>query len=379
MTNREIIRLLSNYLIGELSPEELESLKLWLDTDKKNRDFFDSFLTNRSFMERYKTRKGINLEKAIHTFDQQTGGFMVIRKQWRYKWFYAVAVVIVLIAGIKWFQTDPSSTKIPETTVVPGSSKAVLVLANGIQVNLTEQDSLDMKLESGGKLTQQGKQLIYQGSTEKKGKYNELRVPRGGEYEVVFADGTSVHLNSASSLYYPEGFGSERRVKLQGEAFFEVAKSDVPFIVETEDIAIKVYGTSFNVNTHRKEHIQTVLVEGKVGITVNDTGEEHLLSPCQLADFDKRSGKMVIQEVDLLPYIAWTKGDFVFQSERLEMIMETLSLWYDVEVFYTRQEVKDLHFTGVLKRYSDIDIILHALEQSVNVSFNRNGRVLTAN
>ena len=85
---------------------------------------------------------------------------------------------------------------------------------------------------------------------------------------------------------------------------------------------------------------------------------------------------MDVKEVDLTPYIAWTRGDFVFDNQRLEDIMQTLSLWYDMEVFYQNTSLKDLHFTGYVKRYQEIDQILKALSQSVGVKFERQDKTL---
>ena len=172
--------------------------------------------------------------------------------------------------------------------------------------------------------------------------------------------------------------GDERVVSLSGEAYFEVAKSEKPFWVKVGNLALKVYGTSFNINTHVDGKIRTVLVEGKVGISVAGQ-KECILMPSQLAEFDVDKGTIEVRDVDVFPYIAWTRGEFVFEGERLETIMETLSLWYDMEVFYANERMKDLHFTGIVKRYEDVDVILNVLEKTVSVHFNRKGKVLIIN
>ena len=375
----EIIQLLQAHLIGNVSEEQQRALKEWLDSDEKNRQFFERFCSSQAFRWRYNQWRKINVKAAIRIFDVRTKGRSMRIRMMRICAAVA-AVVFVALGGfwLKWHLQEPVA-EIVTNAIVPGSAKAVLTLSDGRKVDLTNKDSLSMNLKSGAQLTNQDAQLVYQGGNTQEVVYNELWVPRGGEYDVELADGTKVALNSSSSLRYPEIFvGDERVVSLRGEAYFEVAKSAKPFWVKVGNMAVKVYGTSFNINTHVKGKVQTVLVEGKVGISVFG-GEEYLLSPSQLAEFDLNKSTIKIRDVDLFPYIAWTKGELVFESERLETIMETLSLWYNMEVFYTNEQVKDLHFTGIVKRYEDIGVILNALEKSVHVKFERKGNVLIIN
>lgn len=375
----EIIQLLQAHLIGNVSEEQQRALKEWLDSDEKNRQFFERFCSSQAFRWRYNQWRKINVKAAIRIFDVRTKGWSMRIRMMRICAAVA-AVVFVALGGfwLKWHLQEPVA-EIVTNAIVPGSAKAVLTLSDGRKVDLTNKDSLSMNLKSGAQLTNQDAQLVYQGGNTQEVVYNELWVPRGGEYDVELADGTKVALNSSSSLRYPEIFvGDERVVSLRGEAYFEVAKSAKPFWVKVGNMAVKVYGTSFNINTHVKGKVQTVLVEGKVGISVFG-GEEYLLSSSQLAEFDLNKSTIKIRDVDLFPYIAWTKGELVFESERLETIMETLSLWYNMEVFYTNEQVKDLHFTGIVKRYEDIGVILNALEKSVHVKFERKGNVLIIN
>lgn len=80
----------------------------------------------------------------------------------------------------------------------------------------------------------------------------------------------------------------------------------------------------------------------------------------------KTDGNIIIREVDTTPYTAWTEGIFLFDNERLETILDKLALWYDVELFYQNESVKEVRFTGYLKRYDNIDVILNAIESTVS-------------
>ena len=161
---------------------------------------------------------------------------------------------------------------------------------------------------------------------------------------------------------------------MSGEAYFEVTKDlNRPFYVVMDRIQVRVYGTSFNVNTHQEKGIETVLVEGKVGIKTFAAGE-YVLKPGELACFDRKSGTVEIRDVDARQYTAWTRGIFTFEEETLEQIMATLSLWYDVDIFYTNEQLKELHFTGHVKRYEKIDNILRAIKSAVGVTFAVEGK-----
>lgn len=142
-----------------------------------------------------------------------------------------------------------------------------------------------------------------------------------------------------------------------------------PFYVITNIAKIKVHGTAFNVNTLLNHQTQTTLIQGSVGIFVQGDKQEHMLKPSQQAEIDNTTKTISIREVDASSYIAWKNGVFQFDDERLESIMDKLALWYDVNVFYQNDAAKDIRFTGYLKRYDDINIILNAIETTVSASF----------
>lgn len=205
-----------------------------------------------------------------------------------------------------------------------------------------------------------------------------MKIPRGGEYRLKLSDGTVVFLNSESELRYPVNFGTNfREVELKGEAFFDVATDQQrPFVVKAEQIRVKVLGTSFNVNTYDKDYIETVLVEGGIELQINDRSQEWRIRPNELVRFDRKNKTIEIKEVDVLPYVAWKEGYFVFKNQSMEKIMSSMARWYDIKIEYRDETIKTLHFTGDIKRHADISVILKALTSSVNVSYKLNGREL---
>ena len=185
---------------------------------------------------------------------------------------------------VVWQWNAPQPENSVTETIVPGSSRAVLTLAGGEQVELTGQTEQEILVAPEIEVRQKAGMLAYDmkgGERIGRGGQNVLATGRGGEYRLILADGTRVFLNAATILRYPVVFDDEvRRVQLEGEAYFEVAKdSGRPFVVETTGMEVKVYGTSFNINTLRINEIQTVLVEGSISICSVAAGREYRMCP----------------------------------------------------------------------------------------------------
>ena len=170
--------------------------------------------------------------------------------------------------------------------------------------------------------------------------------------------------------------GNERRVYLEGEAYFEVAKNVTkPFIVEANGMEVKVYGTKFNLNTRRVDQMHTTLVEGSVSVKPRGQSEV-MLKPNQQAIFNKLSGRVSVRDVDVMPYVAWHQGNYYFENKSMGEILDELSLWYDIQVFFMNPEMKNERFSGYLPRYEQIDGLLSLIEKTSHVRFEIKGRVI---
>lgn len=191
----------------------------------------------------------------------------------------------------------------------------------------------------------------------------EVVTGRGEERTIVLPDGTSVILNSLSRITYPgEFYGECREVSLEGEALFIVTTTNIPFIVSTESMRIEVLGTSFDVRAYSGKPARTVLLKGSVRISSGP--EDCILSPGQMASVSGEGGNIRIDEVDVDFYTSWTRGKIIFRDERLEDIMDELSRFYDFEVEYGSDAVKDLRFGCVVDRFDDIQPFLDLLRRT---------------
>ena len=310
------------------------------------------------------------------------------RKSRRMTLRWSVAASVILFIGLfvgrmvnEWRNLDEMRMLAETERIVPGV-KAELILSTGERVVLNQQCVSIEGVNETGIQNDSVTGLNYT-TAKVQGEgmiYNTMRIPVGGFYQLALSDGSKVWLNSMTEFRFPVAFtGEERKVYLTGEAYFEVApNSKHPFIVVTEEgMEVKVYGTEFKMNTYQHGVVQTVLVSGKVGIRVNATGKEVMLAPKQMAEYSEKTGMVRVEEADPYRYIAWKDGEFVFERETIEEIMERLGRWYDVKVFYENESLKQKRFTGVISRYENIEQVLRLIEGPATLRFEVKGNVVT--
>lgn len=377
----EIGHLLQKYFSGTIMLDEQRLLDSWMKEKEEHKQLFERLRKDTRFAEEYGIFRGVDTTRAWETFRVKNG---LGRQRRMTTWIKYTAVIALplLVAGVWLLFPRGGEQSIPvaqNTKIVKREASPVLEVVGGGKVILEKEKDKMIEAGQGVEVQQSSGMLVYSDSVVSE--YvdtNVLRIPKGGEFKLQLADGTRVYLNSATDLRYPVAFtGSERRVYLKGEAYFEVAKdAEHPFIVVTDDVQVRVYGTSFNVNTLGADGVRTVLVEGKVGIRGQDSDREYMLKPNELAFYGRNSRDMKIETVDPDLYTLWRKGIFVFERETLENIMNTLSLWYDMEVFFQSESAKKLHFSGHMKRYEQIEDILHAITDATGVVFTINDKTV---
>lgn len=290
----------------------------------------------------------------------------------------SVAASFLLILTLVFFQTEkvePQESLIVgsvlETFPEKGGKKAVLTLHTGERIDLTTQKEQIVTNENDSLLlVNSAESLIYKESSSKEEdakKYNTLTIPRGGEYQVVLSDGTKIWLNAESSLHYPIAFSQTREVTLRGEAYFEVTKSNTPFVIHTgTDQRVEVLGTKLNVSAYKEDDFCTTLAEGKVKIYNAESSVT--LSPNQQAIVD-RTGKIKVEQVDATLYTSWSQGVYQFKRTELEDIIAQISRWYDVSIFFKEEKLKHKLFTGVIYRNNELGFAVESIEAISNIKF----------
>jgi transmembrane sensor len=378
----QIARLLVAKKNRTLTPAEKQVLDDWLQENAGNQKIHDSLMDDARISAKMKELSGYDVHKAFDKFIQtgQKRSARFIRRALR-----VAAVLIPFLFGIYFlFQKDePAVVEQPvaETTIEPGSSRAILKLADGTVVDL-EKEAKKIATENGTVINNNKKEVVYQKGQEQakpqEVEYNSIEIPRGGEYQLTLSDGTRVWLNSETSIRFPVFFlGKKRDVQLTGEAYFEVAENkNMPFIVHTGETDIHVTGTAFNVRAYSGEkNMAATLVEGEVNVIRNQTKETLRLKPGQQAVV---SGlETHVGEVNVEQFIAWKNGRIYFENNSLEEILSNLARWYDVEVNYTDENLKKLRFSIDVERYTEFNRVFEIIELTRKVKFSINKNEVT--
>lgn len=378
----DISKLITREVFNELNDSDMQKLKAWIDECPKNQVLYTRVKNSANFKVRNIEFQRIDTVAGWETVSQLIDRRRKVIRLKKMLSYAAAFVLPLLIAGEIYFscRLSPKKESIAQVQVIhPGSAKAVLILDNGKTVELDSTNSLSITEKDGTMIKKSDGRLSYTNTDNSRTYqpiYNTIKIPRGGEYNLVLADGTRVYLNAMSNFKYPVTFsGRTREVELSGEAYFEVKKdASKPFIVKTSAIGIEVLGTSFNLNAYENtERVITTLVEGSVKINALKTSESRILVPDEQASSDVKSGKTDIKKVDVKLYTAWKSGNLTFYDSRLEDIMTTLTRWYSANVSYMDESVKDLRFSGNLNRYGDINQILDIIKSTgkINIEINK--------
>ena len=367
-------------LEGVLSSDEEIRFREWVEASEKNEVYFhklETFYKENGFV---KEITGQDVDMSWGKFTEQLKEEK--RRKRRTLRYWAISgVAACLLVGVlisTWMGGDNSVLSEETKTIVAGGSKAVLWLSNGEKVEL--ENNVDELKEASVRIVNSGSVLSYEKNqdTVLKGRVmNKVETPRGGEYGITLADGTRVYLGALSKIEYPVAFdGGKRVVKASGEVYFDVARDTAhPFVVEMTNLDVEVLGTSFNVRDYADEdYVEATLVSGK--IKVNAGKESCILEPNYQAVLDKKNNTLETKEVDVSEFVDWKSGKLNVRNRRLEDILNRLSKWYDVYVFYVNEEAKDIRFYANIDRYSDMNELLDKFEKTGQVEFRVKGNVI---
>lgn len=375
-TGRELLKKLKE---GTISTEERRLLEAWYDDYIEKAAPFDNVPV---FVK--------DMEKLDENFPFVHRASRTRPTIYRLRYFRlgaAAAIVLVLLGTylFKQKQTIPQQIEqLTQSEILPGSNGATLTLGNGSKIKLNTLEDGDIRLETGIQITKtKDGQLTYtiNETQQNQNQTHTLSTEKGETYALILPDKSRVWLNAASSLTYhtaPIQQG-QRKVVLDGEAYFEVSK-DIkhPFIVESEGQKIEVLGTSFNINAYQEgAYIETTLLEGSVKLTslqANTSAFTRILRPNQQAIV--KQDRIDIQEVVASDVIAWKEGYFLFDSENLESVMQKIARWYNVSVVYDTPSLKKETMLGTMSRHEQLSKVLDIIERTGIARFEVKERVI---
>ncbi|PWS30151.1 FecR family protein [Pedobacter paludis] len=368
-------------VIQQLNTNELPNQHLLDQLSTEERELIDALQADKMISNANVLINKINQDKAWNRIQThlQVKTVKLIPALLKYAAILLLPVMI-LAGGIFYYikNNEPVALNIAKLNPTD-HNRATLVLADGSAVELSDNANKQLAKVAGTCITNKNKELLsykQDGVASEKQVFNKLIIPRGAEYKLALADGTTVMINSASVLRFPVNINATdtRNVYLEkGEAYFQVAKNpNKPFVVHANGMDVKVLGTTFNVNTYTKT-TRTTLVEGKVEAK-SANNQIAILAPNQQAIFNQQTNSLTKTDVDVLPYVAWANGKIVFEEATLDEVMDQLSLWYDYDVDFQSDKIKQIHFSGEIERYSDIKVVLNIIEQTGGVKFSIKNR-----
>jgi hypothetical protein len=380
----KISKLIAREKAGVISDEEKWFLNNWISRSEKNRKIYESILNStETGNESYDSGKAF--KKVLKTLrnEGKTGYIFYLPSIYKYA---AAAIFIGLMASyfIFFSNDNEGSLQYAARNIKPGTNKAILITKDK-KIELGSTKNKSVYLIDNATVTDTNSVLAYKSEASIIEEKNTLETPKGGEYTLILSDGSKVIMNSASKLEFPVVFNKKtREVTLSGEAYFEVTKSTVPFIIHIGNTFVTVYGTSFNISAYEDDNLlQTTLVEGKVGFSVMQGKEplEYKINPGQQTSFNKQLNNVDTKNVDTEIYTSWIKGVFRFENESIEKILKRLSRWYNIEIEYADVNIKNENFTGDLnlKRYDNISKILEMISLASDIEFKINNHKLIVN
>jgi ferric-dicitrate binding protein FerR (iron transport regulator) len=199
----------------------------------------------------------------------------------------------------------------------------------------------------------------------------EIHTKPGTRIRFVLEDSTVVWLNDGTYMKYPERFSKdERRVFVDGEAYFEVKKdTDRIFIVDNPLVQTVVTGTRFNLNAYSSDrYFEATLLDGNVQLF--EDKKQYVLIPGQRFNFDQTTGEISFRRVDLHHSISWTKGELILQDELLSTAIKKIGRWYNMEVILMDEELKNLLITVTFKDEKP-EQMLRLISMALPVEFHR--------
>lgn len=304
---------------------------------------------------------------------------------------YAAALIITLSVGPAgyWIFYRNQKPYVYTTTADTGAgNQSSLRLSNGTIVDL-EKDNSKIALGNDQKIVIDNEKVIdlSKAFVQDESKMNEVVIPYGKKSQLTLEDGTKVWLNAGSRMAFPTKFiGKKREVFLEGEAYFDVAHNlNKPFYVNTGEIEIKVLGTRFNISAYESDNFtETVLLEGKVEVSEKSgfglLRSETILTHNQKASYDRNNRSISVKnELDADMVIAWTEGWFKFSQQNLNVVLNKLQRYYNVEFVFDREFPAIDLITGKLDLKESVGQVMIALEDVADIQFRIDGNKIYIN
>lgn len=356
---------------NELSIEQEAQLNLLLDKYPHAKSIIEEILLKQSIEVDFDL-KNIDVDQEWNTFVNRNK-IQPLKKNKRFeiiKWASAAVLLLsISFAGYLLLNREVDKDYVvidkvygQKNDILPGKSGAILEIEGGKTIVLSE---IDKTTAIANGVDANSEQLSYASQDQSINPKHVVKVPLRSTYQVQLSDGTKVWINSDSRIEYLANFSSqERRLKLEGQAYFEVAKdSNRPFIVESNGIDVRAIGTAFDVNTYNKTKIQ--LTEGAIEVT--KAGHKVNLKPGQQV-IDESNQLKVATIDDLEETTAWWNGYFYYNNTTLKEILDDIQKWYGVKI-KVETTIGNKRYDGSISKTSTLAEVCNVLKDLTKYKF----------
>ena len=369
------------FLNSESSIEELTFLLDWI-SNEDNLKFFKDYISVNHLS--YLAMSGANQEKIIKEIKDRINNKQASRyPNFIFKNIFKYAAIIAISISIGYYNQINEIEKY-ENNLVPDPNKVTLETSSGNQIILENLDNRSIKTDDQIFIKKESKKIVFeQKESIKKLSYNTLTVPYGKRFDVQLSDGSIVKLNSGSSLKFPIQFvdGKERKVFLDGEAFFDISNnnSDVFKVVSNDAITV-VYGTKFNIKSYKEDSFsEIILVDGKLGVKgISDDQGIVNLKPGFRANVDQSNPSIEISKVNTKVYTSWINGRVIFRNESIDTMILKLERLFNVIIINNNNELSEKFFNAtIVVDEESIDDVMGYLKEVYNIKYQKfNNRII---
>lgn len=373
MISSEIEKCIINYLTGNATAVELELLESWTQKED-NLNAFKEYIQMHHAINSNTLKVDVNSfkEKQLKAIQQSKKSTLKLRYLNTLK--YAAILIIAMGSSYFFYQKTFDNT----TDFSASVNQVTLQLENGTVEIISENNQKEILDVQGNVIgTQQNNKIVYHTkNTTEQVVYNTLTVPYGKQFELVLSDGTKVNLNSGSSIKYPVQFAANenREVSLNGEAYFDVAKNpENPFIVNANELKVRVLGTKFNLSAYPEEStISTVLVEGLVGLYDDNHYNSEtatLITPGFKGSYNESDRTILKEKVDTRIYTSWINGQLIFRNIPFKNIIKKLERNYNVQITNNNTVLNEQFFNANFDAHEEISTILNTFQKSFDFNY----------
>lgn len=354
--NSHIYKIIGKYLLRKEQKSEKQEIITW----------YDSYDLGNSPTEEHIEHTGKSVKQKVFQSIKSERSTLPTLALWKP---IAIAVSLLLVFGLTYSYLSGEKEKMADmkllSTISPATPQARITLENGEIIDLENLpidscikiDHIEITKDSAGQIT-----YSLSDDAPKISGENIIETPANANYTLVLSDGTTVLLNANTKLKYPRSFGNnDRIVELNGEAYFVVENhNQQKFIVKTQQQTTEVLGTKFNVKAKDNQITEvTTLEEGSIRVVNNNTLDTEFIKPGQQVELNYNDTK--IQQVELEPFLAWTKGYFYMDESNISEVLQEIADWYDIDIDFTKSKSLTT-YKGKIPKNMKLDKLIKLLE-----------------